>query len=80
MNLIAIIRNRILQLARENNFTINGLAEHCGLAPMTLKNIVYKNTNNPGIRTIKILCDGLGITLAEFFDTKEFNGLEQEIV
>ena len=80
MDLIVVIKNRILQLAREKNFTINGLAEHSGLAPMTLKNIIYKNTNNPGIRTIKILCDGLGITLAEFFNTKEFDNLEQEIM
>ena len=79
MNLIDVVRNRLLQLAHENHITINKLAENAGLAPSSLKSILYGNSNNPTLRTIKILCDGLGITLAEFFDTAEFNELEQEI-
>ena len=42
-------------------------------------NILYGKSMNPKLNTIKQICDGLGITLAEFFDTDEFNNLEQEI-
>ena len=79
MSMIIVVRNRIMQLAHENHMTINKLAERSGLAPSSLKNILYGKSNNPKLITIKILCDGLDITLAEFFDTKEFNELEQHI-
>jgi len=79
MMLIFAVRNRIIQLAYEHHMSINKLAEYSGLTPSTVRSILYGNSKNPTLRTIKILCDGLGITLAEFFDTKEFNELEQEI-
>ena len=79
MTLIIAVRNRILQLVQEKHITINKMAENAGLAPSTLKNILYGKSTNPKLLTIKILCDGLGITLAEFFNTTDFNGLEQEI-
>lgn len=59
--------------------TINKLATESGVAPSTIKNILYGKSQNPGIVTLKMLCDGLGITLTEFFNTKEFENLEQEI-
>jgi len=55
------------------------MAETSGLSPSSLKSILYGNSKNPKLITIKILCDGLGMTLAEFFDAKEFNELEQYI-
>lgn len=79
MNTITAIKNRILQLCEEHHYTVNHLAELSGIAPSSLKNILYGKSQNPKIITIKMLCDGLGITLAEFFDTEEFNALEQEI-
>ena len=79
MEMIVAVRNRIVQLAHENHITINKLADKSGLAPSSLKNILYGKSNNPKLITIKILCDGLGITLAEFFNTKDFNELEQHI-
>ena len=79
MDLVVDVKYRILQLVRENNISVNKLAEDSGLARSSLKNIIYGKSKSPKLRTIKILCDGLGITLAEFFDTKEFNELEQEI-
>ena len=45
----------------------------------SLKNILYGKSQNPKILTIKLLCDGLGITLGEFFSTPEFDALEQEL-
>ena len=45
----------------------------------TVKSILNGESQNPGTVTIKKLCDGLEITLGEFFSTPEFNELEQEI-
>ena len=59
--------------------TINALATSAAVPPSTLKNIVNGVSKNPGIVTIKMLCDGLDISLTEFFDTEEFRNLEQEI-
>ena len=79
MDTITAIRNRILQLCEERNLTINKLATICALPPSSVKSILYGNSQNPKILTIKLICDGLDMTLAEFFDTPEFNSLEQEI-
>lgn len=79
MDTMTAIRGRILQLCGERNLTINKLATICAIPPTSLKSILYGNSNNPKILTIKLICDGLDMTLAEFFDTPEFNSLEQEI-
>ncbi|MDO5310909.1 MAG: helix-turn-helix transcriptional regulator [Clostridia bacterium] len=79
MNTYTLVRNRILSLCEEKRFTINRLANESGIAPSTLKNILYGKSKNPGIVTIKVLCDGLGISLLDFFNTDEFKELEQEI-
>ena len=55
------------------------LANLSALSPSSVKNILYGKSQNPKLLTIKMMCDGLGITLAEFFNTDEFNHLEQEI-
>ncbi len=73
------VKNRLLYLCEERKITINKLATESGVAPSTLKNILYGKSQNPGIVTIKMLCDGLGISLIEFFDTEEFESLQQEI-
>lgn len=79
MDTITSIRNRILQLCAEQNITINKLASLSALPPSSVKNILYGKSQNPKILTIKLLCDGLGITLGEFFSTPEFNALEPTI-
>lgn len=79
MNTVTAVRNRILQLCGERNITINKLANLSGVPPSSVKNILYGQSQNPKILTIKMICDGLDMTLAEFFDTDEFNSLEQEI-
>ena len=73
------VKNRIIQLLEERKMSIHKLAIESGVAPSSIKNILYGKSQNPGIVTIKILCDGFGITLVEFFDTDEFRNLEQEI-
>ena len=79
MDTIAAVRNRILQLCGEREISINKLATISALPPSSIKNILYGKSQNPKLITIKMICDGLGITLAEFFDTPAFNSLEQEI-
>ena len=79
MDTIAAVRNRILQLCGEHEISINKLATISALPPSSIKNILYGKSINPGIVTIKLLCDGLGISLVEFFDTEEFRNLGQEI-
>ena len=73
------IANRILQLCDERNIAINELANICGISPSTVYSILNEKSQNPGAVTIKKLCDGLEITLGEFFGTPEFDALEQEI-
>lgn len=73
------VKDRILYLCKEKHFTINKLATESGVAPSTVKNILYGKSHNPGIVTLKMLCDGLGISLTEFFDDSVFVDLEQEI-
>ncbi|MGJ0683242.1 helix-turn-helix domain-containing protein [Flavonifractor plautii] len=79
MNTVTAVRNRILQLCNERNITINALATISGLPPSSIKNILYGKSLKPKIVTIKMICDGLNITLGEFFSTTEFDSLEQEL-
>jgi len=46
------------------------------LPPSTVKNIIYGKSKNPGVVTLKMLCDGLGVTLSEFFETSDFNNCD----
>ena len=79
MNTIGAIKARIKYLCFKNDITINRLAEISGVPPSSVKNIMYGKSCNPKILTIKMICDGVGITLGEFFDSNEFNNLEQEL-
>ena len=71
--------NRLMQLCEERGWTVNHLANVSGVSTSTVKSILYGNSRNPGIVTIKKLCDGFGITLNKFFSGSEFESLEQEI-
>lgn len=73
------IANRILELCSERGIAINELANLCGVSPSTVYSILNEKSQNPGTVTIKKLCDGLEITLGEFFSTPAFDALEQEI-
>ncbi len=79
METITVIKERILRLCAERNISINRLATICALPPSSVKNILYGRSTDPKILTIKKLCDGLDMTLGEFFSTPEFDALEQEI-
>ena len=79
MNTYETVKSRLVFLCNENGLTINNLATESGVASSTIKNILYGKSTNPGIVTLKKLCDGLNISLIEFFNTKDFSDLEQEI-
>ena len=79
MNTYTAVKNRILNLLGEKKMSIYKLAIESAVAPSLIKNILYGKSVNPGIVTLKMLCDGFEITLVDFFDTYEFRNLEQEI-
>ncbi|MBQ3588897.1 MAG: helix-turn-helix transcriptional regulator [Clostridia bacterium] len=72
-------KTRILRLLNDKGMSIHKLSIESGVAPSTIKNILYGKSQNPGIVTLKMLCDGFGITLLEFFNSEEFETLNQEI-
>ena len=69
---------RIRELCEERKITPIGLSYIAGVPQATLKSILGGESKNPGVVTIKKLCDGLGISLSDFFETKNFRELEQE--
>lgn len=73
------VRLRILELCKENNITVNKLALMSGITQSTLNNIVSRRNNGTNISTIKKLCDGLNITIRDFFAGQVFDELEQEV-
>lgn len=79
MDTVTAVRNRILELCGERGISINKLATISALPPSSIKNILYGKSQNPKLITIKMICDGLDVTLGEFFSTPEFDGLEQEL-
>lgn len=73
------VRKRILQLCDERDISINKLSSLSGVTQSTVNNIVSGRNNSATVSTVKKLCDGLGITIEEFFHSDTFAGLEQEI-
>ena len=70
---------RFMELCTEKGIKINELATLSGVTPSTAYSMMDKSRRDISIRTIKKFCDGLEITLGEFFSTREFDNLDQEI-
>ena len=70
---------RIKGICKERGIAANELANLSGVTPSTVYSLLNSERKNVSITTIKILCDGLDITLGEFFSSTEFDDLEQEI-
>ena len=73
------VMQRLQNLCQEKGLSLNALANLSGVPPMTVYCLFNGKSKNPGVVTLKKLCDGLEITLSEFFDSELFLGLEQEI-
>lgn len=79
MNIGEAVKLRILELCKKNGMTVNKLATESGVTQSTLNNIVSGRNNSTTISTIKKICDGLSISVQEFFASQLFDNLEQEI-
>ena len=79
MDTSTAVRQRILELCAQQGITVNRLATRSGVTQSTVNNIVSRRNHSATVATIKKLCDGLDITLRDFFDAPVFDALEQEI-
>ncbi len=79
MGIYNVVVNRILELCKEREITPNALGYISGVSQSTIKSILNGESQNPGIVTLKKLCDGFDISIVQFFDTDDFKNLEQEI-
>lgn len=73
------VAQRFLDICKERNMKINELADRSGVTPSTAYSMLDKSRRNISITTIKKFCDGLDISLGEFFSAPIFDGLDQEI-
>lgn len=79
MNTREAVAARIRALCIERGLTPNGLSNLAAVPQGTIKSILNGESKNPGVVTVKKLCDAFELTLGEFFTSPEFDGLEQEI-
>lgn len=79
MNTKEAVAKRILELYEEKHIAINALANISGVAPSTIYSMLNEKSQNPGVVSIKKICDGLEITVRDFFDCDLFDSREQEI-
>lgn len=77
MNTYTAVKERLLQLLEVKKLSIHKLSLESGVSPSTIKNILYGKSVNPGVVTLKMMCDGLGITLKGFFESEKFIGLDE---
>lgn len=80
MKIKEAVAKRITELCEINNITINALANISGIPPSTIYSMLNQKSQNPGIVSIKKLCDGFDISVREFFDSELFDDNEQEII
>ena len=79
MGVCDLVVKRIYELCKERGITPNALSYMSGISQSTIKSILNGESKNPGIVTIKKICDGFEISLIDFYNTEEFLNLEQEI-
>ena len=79
MNTKEAVALRIIELCNERNIATNALANMSGVSPSTIYSMLNEKSKNPGVVSIKKLCDGLDISLRDFFDSPIFDNIEQEI-
>lgn len=73
------VAKRILQFCDERNIAVNTLANISGVSPSTVYSMLNEKSQNPGVVSLQKLCDGLDITLRQFFDSEIFDDIEQEV-
>lgn len=73
------VAERVSVICAERRIRVNELANISGITPSTVYSLLDVRRRDVSIVTIKKLCDGLDMTLAEFFSAPEFDALEQEL-
>ena len=79
MNAKEAVAARIVEICRQRGITVNSLAYAAGVSPSTIYSMLNSKSQNPGVVSIQQICDGLDMSLREFFDDPIFDDLEQEI-
>lgn len=79
MNAKEAVARRIQVLCSERNMAVNALANRCGVSPSTIYSMLNHKSQNPGVVSLQKICDGLEISLREFFDDPLFENLEPVI-
>jgi len=79
MNAKTAVARRIQALCLEQGIAINALANQCGMPPSTIYSMLNAKSKNPGIVSIQKICDGLEISIREFFNDPIFENLEPEV-
>ena len=74
-----LVAKRFSELCEERGIKLTDLAYRSGVTPSTAYSMMDPRRRDISIVTIKKFCDGLEITLGEFFSTRDFDTLEQEI-
>ncbi len=69
---------KLLKICEERKISVNKLATTSCLTQSTVQNIIECNSNNPKLLTIVRICDGLNISLKEFFDDELFENIDRE--
>ena len=73
------VKERILELCGKNDITLNRLSTISGITQSTLNNIISGRNNSTTVSTVQKICDGLEITIKEFFNSEKFDYIEPEI-
>lgn len=76
MNAKDAVALRIQVLCAERGIAVNELATRCGVSPSTIYSMLGQKSKNPGVVSIQKLCDGLEISVREFFNVPLFENLE----
>ncbi len=79
MTLGNAISKRILNLCEEHKISLNRLSNICGITQSTLNNIISGVSQNPTVSTVQKICEGLDITLVQFFDDELFLNIEKDL-
>ncbi len=79
MRIKEAVAQRIVNLCHERKIAINALGNISGINPSTIYSMLNTKSNNPGVVSLQKICDGLDITIREFFDDDLFSDIEQEI-
>lgn len=79
MKIKEAVAQRIVNLCKERRIAINTLGNISGMNPSTIYSMLNTKSNNPGVVSLQKICDGLEISIRDFFNDDLFNDIEQEI-